>query len=96
VENAAQFQVLLEICCSGYFCRVLPAVDGCWQYPATGVEHLPGGLSLWLACRCGTCCQTTLVIRQSAATHSGYTWRRFYSHVTNACSTSEVSRWCAI
>jgi len=63
----------------------------------TGMLTIPrcqnqGQSSLWVACRCGTRCQTTWGIWLSAEKHSGSTWRLFYSHITNACSALQVSR----
>jgi len=73
-----------------------PPPNGSWSYRATSSAPMADGLSVWLVRRSGIPCRTACGIRLLAGTGSDNLWRRFCFQRTDAYSTLEVSRRCAI
>ena len=67
-----------------------------WSFRDTGCERTADGLSLLLARRPGTHCQTILETRTLAETASANFWNRICSVITETSSALEVLRECAI
>ena len=73
-----------------------PPPNSPWSYRVSSSAPTADRLSVWLVRRSGILCRTACGIRLLAGTVSDNLRRRFCSQRTDAFSTLEVSRRCAI